>query len=138
MSLVERPIILPVMPSIIPSLTTRTATRGIRLIPMQIIAPIRLLWAFDFASNLEDFGKILAKFDNVVIATIYAAREKNIYNVKEEDLVNLIKENGNENAIYIDSFDKIKEYIKENAKDGDLVITIGAGDVYKIGKLLVK
>lgn len=87
--------------------------------------------------HLESFAKVLSKFDNVVIATIYPAREQNIYNVKEEDLVNLIKANGNNNVTYIDSFDKIKDYIKENVKDNDLVISIGAGPINEVTKSLV-
>ena len=87
--------------------------------------------------HLEEFAKILSEFDHVIIATIYPAREENIYNVKEEDLVKLIKENGNQNAIYIDDFNKIVDYLKENVKENDLVITIGAGNANKIGKMLV-
>jgi len=88
--------------------------------------------------HLEDFAKVLSGFDNVIIAPIYPAREENIYNVKEDDLVNLIKENGNDNVIYIDSFEKIEKHIKEVVKDNDLVITIGAGPVNEVAKNLVK
>ncbi|MBQ6841315.1 MAG: UDP-N-acetylmuramate--L-alanine ligase [Bacilli bacterium] len=86
--------------------------------------------------HLEDFGKVLAQFDHVVIAEIFAAREENIYNVHEEDLVNLIKENGNDNVIYINSFEKIEEYIKENVKENDLIITVGAGPINEVAKKL--
>ena len=88
--------------------------------------------------HLEEFAKILSEFDHIVIATIYPAREENIYNVKEEDLVRLIKENGNQNVVYIDDFNKIVDYLKENVKENDLVITIGAGNANKIGKMLVE
>ena len=88
--------------------------------------------------HLEEFGKVLSQFDHVVIAEIYAAREENIYNVHGEDIVKLIKENGNTNAIYIDSFDKIAKYIEENVQEGDLIITIGAGPVNEVAKALVK
>lgn len=88
--------------------------------------------------HLEDFAKVLANFDHIVIAEIYAAREENIYNVHSEDIVKLIKENGNENVIYIDSFAKIENYIKENVNPGDLIITIGAGPVNEVAKALVK
>ena len=88
--------------------------------------------------HLEKFANILRDFDNIIIAPIYPAREINIYNVKEDDLVNLIKPY-NKNVIYLDSFDKIVAYLKDNLKDNDLVITIGAGEVYKVGlKLLNK
>ena len=85
--------------------------------------------------HLDEFANILAKFDNIVIAKIYPAREKNIYNVQEEDLVNLIKEKNN-NVIYIDDFNKIVNYLKENIEENDLVITIGAGPINEVAKQL--
>ncbi len=88
--------------------------------------------------HLKEFAEVLANFDHIIIAPIYAAREENIYNVKEEDLVKLIKENGNENVLYIDDFDKILDYLKDNVQPDDLVITIGAGNANKIGKMLVE
>ena len=87
--------------------------------------------------HLEEFAKVLKDFDNVIIAPIYPARETNIYNVKEDDLVNLIKP-FNKNVCFIDSFDKIVDYIKDNAKDNDLVITVGAGPINEVGNKLVK
>ena len=88
--------------------------------------------------HLDDFGKVLSKFENVYIAPIYPAREENIYNIHEEDIVRKIEENGNKNVTYLDSFDKIKEEIKKVAKDGDLIITIGAGPVNEIALSLAK
>ncbi len=83
--------------------------------------------------HLDEFAKILSKFDEVIIAPIYAAREENIYNIKEDDLVNLInKYKGN--SLYINSFDKIINYLKNNIKDNDLILTLGAGIVNDIQK----
>jgi len=88
--------------------------------------------------HLEEFADVLKNFDNIIVAPIYPAREKNIWNVKETDLVDLIKP-FNKNVCYIDSFDKIVEYLKDNVKDNDLVITVGAGPVNEVGlKLLGK
>ena len=88
--------------------------------------------------HLKEFADILKKFDNVIIAPIYPAREINIYNVKEDDLVNIIKKDNN-NVWYIDSFPKIVNFLKEKVQDNDLVITIGAGPVNEVGlKLLNK
>ncbi len=88
--------------------------------------------------HLEEFAEVLSKFENVVIAKIYPAREENVWNVKEEELVRLIKEKGNNNVIYIDDFEKIEEYIKDHAQEGDLVITIGAGPINKVAINLCK
>ncbi len=88
--------------------------------------------------HLEEFAEVLKHFDNIIIAPIYPAREINIYNVKETDLVNLIKKD-NPNVWYIDSFDKIVDFLKEKVTNNDLVITIGAGPVNEVGlKLLEK
>ena len=87
--------------------------------------------------HLNEFASILANFDNIIIAPIYPAREENIYNIKEDDLVKLIQDK-NENVIYIDSFDKIVDYLKDNIKEDDLVITIGAGPINEIAKKIVK
>ena len=88
--------------------------------------------------HLQEFADVLTNFDHVVIAKIYPAREINTFNVHEEDIVSLIKANGNENVTYIDDFDKIVDYLKENVKKDDLVITIGAGPVNEVANKLVK
>lgn len=86
--------------------------------------------------HLEEFASVLQNFDNIIIAPIFAAREVNTYDVHESDIVDLIKKN-NKNVIYLESYDKIVDYLKENLEDNDLVITIGAGPVNNVGiKLL--
>ena len=87
--------------------------------------------------HLNEFADVLSNFDNVIIATIYPAREVNTYGVSEEQLVNKIKEK-NPNVQYIDSFEKIEEFIKENVQPKDLVITIGAGPINKVANNIVK
>lgn len=87
--------------------------------------------------HLNEFANVLKNFDHIIIAPIYPAREKNIWNVKETELVDLIKKD-NENVIFIDSFAKIVDYLKDNVKDNDLVITVGAGPVNKVGIDLLK
>ena len=88
--------------------------------------------------HLDDFAKILSEFENVIIAPIYPARETNIFNISESMLVDKIKTYGNENVIYIDSFEKIIDYLKENVQENDLVISIGAGPVNKVTKKLIE
>ncbi len=86
---------------------------------------------------LEEFGHSFYNADEVIITDIYAAREKNTGLVTANDLALKIKEN-NENTQYIGSFDKIASYLLDNAQPGDIIITMGAGDVYKIGEKLLK
>ncbi len=88
-------------------------------------------------THLKEFADVLSNFENIIIAPIYPAREKNIWNIKESDLVSLIKEK-NQNVIYLDSFDKIENYLKNIVKENDLVITIGAGPINEVAKNLAK
>ncbi len=87
--------------------------------------------------HLKEFAEVLSMFDNIIIAPIYAAREINTYGVSEEQLVTLIKEKNN-NTVFIDSFEKIENYLKENVKEKDIVITIGAGPINEVANALKK
>lgn len=86
---------------------------------------------------LEDFAKALLNFDHIIVLDVYAAREKNTYGISSQDLVNKIKSLGKE-ALYIPDFDKCVKYVKENVKENDIVLTLGAGTVTEIGPMLVK
>lgn len=88
-------------------------------------------------AHLDNFADILSQFDHIIIAPIYAARETNTFNISENMLVDKIKERNN-NVIYLDTFDKIIDYLKANIEENDLVITIGAGPICKVSKDLVK
>ena len=87
--------------------------------------------------HLKEFANILAQFDNIIIAPIYPARETNIYNIKEDDLVKLIREK-NQNVLFMDSFDKIVEWLRQNIEEDDMVITIGAGPINEVANKLVR
>lgn len=86
-------------------------------------------------SHLDEFAKVLLNFDNIIITDIYAAREINTYNISSKDLVNKINELS-QKAIYISDFNQIVSYVKENAKPNDIVLTLGAGTITKIGPML--
>lgn len=87
--------------------------------------------------HLNEFAQSLLGFDNIVITDIYAARENNTYGVSSKDIVNKIKELGKE-AKYIEDFESIVKYIKENVKEGDIVLTLGAGTVTNIGPMILE
>ena len=86
---------------------------------------------------LEDFAKALINFDNIIITDIYAAREKNEYNISSIDLVNKIKSLGKD-AIYISNFDDIAKHIKERACPNDIVLTLGAGTITDLGRKILQ
>lgn len=87
----------------------------------------------------DEFADAFEKTDVLILADIYAAREKNIYEISSEKLADEIKRiHPDKEVYYMDSFDKIADFVCENAKLDDLVITMGAGDIYKVGELIIK
>jgi len=87
-------------------------------------------------NHLDDFSKALLNFDHILVLDIYAAREKNLYNISSQDLVNKINEYKNK-AIYIRNFEECVSYLKQNVKENDILITLGAGTVTDLGNILV-
>lgn len=87
--------------------------------------------------HLHEFASILSKFDHVIICDIYPARETNIWNVKESQLVDLIKVN-NPRVIHINTYEEIAKYLDNHIKENDLVLTIGAGPINKVAKILLE
>lgn len=85
---------------------------------------------------LDDFADALLLFDNIIVLDIYAARENNTFGISSQDLVDKIISLG-KNAKYIPDFDECVSFIKKNINENDVVITIGAGTVTKIGPMLV-
>ncbi|MCL2350637.1 MAG: UDP-N-acetylmuramate--L-alanine ligase [Defluviitaleaceae bacterium] len=85
------------------------------------------------AEFLDEFAKSLAIADKVLILDIYrpAGREQEAANVHARDLADKISD-----SIYLDSFEKAAEYLKQNLQKGDMAITMGAGDIYKVGEML--
>jgi UDP-N-acetylmuramate--alanine ligase len=70
---------------------------------------------------------------------IYAAREKNIHKISSSSLVAAINERYPEkDAKYFSRFNEVVAFVRENAKQGDLVITMGAGDIYKVGEMILE
>ncbi len=87
----------------------------------------------------DDFAQAFDNADKLILAEIYAAREKNIYKISSSQLAQRIKEtHPDKDVIFMKTFDEVAEYVRENAKEGDMVITMGAGDIYKIGEMLLE
>ncbi len=85
---------------------------------------------------LDDFAKALLESDNILICDIYSAREKDTGEIHAKDLVNKIEKLG-KNAIYIENFEYGKNYIQKNCQPNDMLITMGAGNVYLLGEMLL-
>ena len=87
-------------------------------------------------SLLDEFANALALADEIVVTDIYAAREVDDGQIHARDLVRRIRESGRE-ALYLSSFTEIVDHLAVHARHGDLILTMGAGDVSRIGEMLV-
>ena len=85
---------------------------------------------------LPEFAKALSLADHVVLADIYAARETDNLGISSADLQKLIADLGTP-CEYFPTFDEIENFLLENCTQGDLLITMGAGDVVNIGEQLL-
>ncbi len=85
---------------------------------------------------LDDFAKALSMADEVILADIYAAREKNTIGVSSQDIKERIDALGTA-CTYLPSFEEIEKYVLANFGEGDLVITMGAGNIVNVGEDLL-
>ncbi|MGN0329313.1 MAG: UDP-N-acetylmuramate--L-alanine ligase [Lachnospira sp.] len=88
-------------------------------------------------SLLKEFAQALSLSDKIVLAKIYPARETDDLGISSATLQEEIKALGKE-CYYYESFEDIEKFLLKNCINGDLLITMGAGDVYKIGESLLK
>lgn len=87
----------------------------------------------------DEFAGAFSKADVVVLAEIFAAREKNVYKISSKALRDRIKEKQSDKEVYyFPSFEEIARFVYNNAGQGDLVITMGAGDVYSVGDMILE
>ncbi|MBH1942124.1 UDP-N-acetylmuramate--L-alanine ligase [Mobilitalea sibirica] len=85
---------------------------------------------------LKDFAKALSLADKIVLTDIYASREKDPGDISSKDLVKELELMGKE-VYYSPSFDEIENFLLQNCMNGDLLITMGAGDIGSIGESLL-
>ncbi|MEN6315098.1 MAG: cyanophycin synthetase, partial [Clostridiaceae bacterium] len=88
-------------------------------------------------SLMDDFSTAFKDADIVIVADIYAAREADTGEVSSGMLADRISSTGKQ-VIYIRDFESIVEYLDKNAISSDLIITMGAGDIYKVGELFLE
>ena len=85
---------------------------------------------------LHEFAEALCLADKVILTDIYAARETDTLGVSSADIQALIQKNGKE-CFYFHTFEEIEKFILKNCINGDLLITMGAGNVVNIGENLL-
>ena len=81
----------------------------------------------------DDFVRELRKPDLVVLAEIYAAREQNLIGISSVDLQREIPR-----AVYCPTLPEVTNYLQETLREGDVVLTVGAGDIFRAGEALLK
>lgn len=85
---------------------------------------------------LDEFAESLSLADEVILSDIYAARETDNLGISSRDIAERIEKMGVK-VHYIPSFEEIETFILENCIHGDLLITMGAGDIVKVGENLL-
>lgn len=85
------------------------------------------------AMLLDDFAEVLKIPDKVIMTEIMGSREKNTYNIYTKDLAEKIPD-----SEWYPTFEEVSKRAQELAQDGDLIITLGCGDVYKIAKMIIE
>lgn len=83
--------------------------------------------------HLDEFAEVLQIPQHLVLTEILAVREENVYGIHSADLAAKVP-----GSVVLDSFEKIAEYVLDKAQPGDLVLTIGGGDIYKCANLMVE
>ena len=116
--------------------------------PTEIVATLsaaktlghRRLWAifqpFTYsrtARHLDEFAKALSLADTAIVSDIMGSRETNTYGIHSTQITEQMA-----NGVYLATFPEIADYIVTNAQAGDLVLTMGGGDVYKCARLIVQ
>jgi UDP-N-acetylmuramate--alanine ligase len=86
----------------------------------------------------DEFGRAFYDADEVIVLPIYAAGEEPIAGVSGEDMAAAVREHGHKRVTYAEDADAALEMLGEMVRPGDLVMTLGAGDVWKIGRRLAE
>ena len=85
----------------------------------------------------HEFAEALSHADHLVLADIYAARETDTLGISSADLAEEAAKLGTDSH-YFPSFAEIESFLKENCRPGDLLITMGAGDIVTVGEDLIR
>ena len=81
----------------------------------------------------HQFVEVLREPDVLVLSEIYAARERNTVNIHSSDLAEKIP-----GSVCFDTLPEVSEYLRSIAKPGDVILTVGAGDIYTVGETICK
>ena len=80
----------------------------------------------------DEFADAFNKADKLILAEIYAARESNTIGISSADLAARIP-----GSIFCETLQDVTACLRENVREGDIVITMGAGDIFRAGEALL-
>ncbi|MFH0891078.1 MAG: UDP-N-acetylmuramate--L-alanine ligase [Candidatus Liptonbacteria bacterium] len=86
---------------------------------------------------LKEFGQSFQNSDHTIVLDIYTSAREQSGSVSAQDVVHEIQKNGRD-AIYIPNIQQVAKFLKDKLNDSTLLVTIGAGDVWKIHELITK
>ncbi len=86
----------------------------------------------------EEFGKAFLLADVLIVTDVYPAREEPIQGITGELIVNAARQYGHKEAIYLPDKKSVPSFLATTAKQGDIIITMGAGDIWKFGEEFLK
>jgi UDP-N-acetylmuramate--alanine ligase len=115
--------------------TLRAAKEGFGRRTIAVFQPHLFSRTRDFC---EDFGRSFFQSDVLVITDVYPAREEPIAGVSGELVAKAAREHGHGKVVYIEDKEKVAVYLAAQVQSQDLVITLGAGDIYRIGERLLQ
>jgi UDP-N-acetylmuramate--alanine ligase len=86
----------------------------------------------------DDFTRAFYQSDLLVVLPIYAAGEKEIKGVDGQALFEEIQRHGHKDVVYVESLETAASHLKTILAPNDILLTLGAGDVWKVGEMLLK
>jgi UDP-N-acetylmuramate--alanine ligase len=89
-------------------------------------------------SLLKDFFTAFHDADSLIVTSIYSAGERPIQGVDGHLLYNGIKKQGHRDVVFIEEKEEIVRHLLDRVKSGDVVMTLGAGDIWKVGVNLLR
>jgi UDP-N-acetylmuramate--alanine ligase len=87
---------------------------------------------------LDDFGKSFSGADEVVVLNIYGSAREEHGGVSSQEVVSEIQKNGIENVQWLESLKEVEDYVRATTQVGEVIVLMGAGDVFRIGQELLK
>ncbi len=90
------------------------------------------------AALFDDFTRAFYEADSVLVLPIYSAGEAPIESIDGQSLCEEIREHGHKDVVFHDGHDAAVSHLKETLREGDVLLTLGAGDVWQVGEKVLK